>query len=310
MTGYLIAVLQCFLIVALAPLFSGISRWLRAKMHTRQGAPILQDYYDLAKLFKRRDICTESSTYVSKLMPILFLGTLLVIICGLPIFTQLSPVPVFGDMITVVYLLAIPRFFFALAGIDRSNAYAGAGSIRELLIGVLVEPSIMLSLVVVAIATGTTAIGGMSMTVSEFAVQSPVAFMIAGIAFLFACYIELGKLPYDLAEAEQELQEGPLAEFSGPSFALSKLALSVKQLVMIALFLAIFCPFGSASPDAGALGIIVGIIVFLLKVLVAVVAAAIVENSVSRVRYKLLGRQTWAILGIAVIAFVFSVVGM
>jgi hydrogenase-4 component C len=167
----------------------------------------------------------------------------------------------------------------------------------------------LLTLFVTVLATGTTNIGSMGEIIGSFAAQSPLAVVIAGIAFACACYLELGKLPYDLAEAEQELQEGPLAEYSGPSFAMIKMSLSMKQIIVITWLIAIFLPFGSAV-ELTVPALAIGLVVYLLKMLVLFFTCTIIENVVARVRYKLLGRQTWIVVGIAAIAFVFFVLGL
>lgn len=305
----IIAIVQALLLVLLAPLVSGIARWMRAKMHTRRGPSILQDYHDIAKLFKRQDVRTKDSSFVHRFMPVLYFACMLILACGIPMLTRFCPIPALGDIILIIYLLALPRFFFALAGIDSGSAYAGVGSVRELIVGVLVEPSIILALLVAALATGTTNVGGMADVIGSLSATSPVGVVLAGVAFFLACYVELGKLPFDMAEAEQELQEGPLSEYSGPSLALSKMAMSMKQIIMVSWFLAIFIPWGSAVDlSMGALGI--GLLAWLVKLLVIFGLCSVFENIVSRVRYKLLGHQTWTIVGIAVFAFVFCVLGI
>ena len=123
----IIALVQALLLVLLAPLVSGSARWLRAKMHTRKGPSILQDYYDIAKLFRRQDVHPKDSSFVHKLMPPLFMGVLLVLAMGIPMITMASPIAWLGDIILVLYLLALPRFFFSLSAIDSSDAYAGIG---------------------------------------------------------------------------------------------------------------------------------------------------------------------------------------
>jgi hypothetical protein len=131
----------------------------------------------------------------------------------------------------------------------------------------------------------------------------------AGVAFAMACYIEMGKLPFDLAEAEQEIQEGPLAAYSGPSLAMLKLGVSVKQLVVASLLVAIFLPFGGAV-DASPVAVLAGAAAYVAKVLVVMLAASVIENAVMRVRYKLLGRYTWFVTGIALLSLVFLVIGI
>jgi hydrogenase-4 component C len=309
MIEILIGCAQAFLLVALAPLVSGMTRWLRAKMHTRQGPPILQDYYDIIKLFKRQDLHTRESSFVHRLMPPLFMGTMLVLALGMPMLTRLSPLPFLADVILIIYLLALPRFFFALSAVDSGSSYAGVGGIRELMIGILVEPSMMLALFVAALATGSTNVGVMGEAIGSLSVIHPTTIVIVGTAFALACYVELGKLPYDLAEAEQELQEGPLAEYSGPSLAMVKMAMSMKQILVVSWFIAIFLPFGSAV-ELTVVYLVIGLVVYLLKLAIVFFICSIFENAVSRVRFKLLGRQTWAVFGIAVFGFVFWILGI
>ena len=263
MNNIVLAVLQGVVVMAVAPFFSGLGRVIRAKMHNRRGPSIMQDYRDLAKLFARPESQSEDASFALRIMPPLFFAVAFMLAMGLPLFTAQSPIPVFGDAITIMYSLALARFFFALCGVDSSNAYA---------------------------------------------VDAPVAVILAGIAFAIACYMELGKLPFDQAEAEQELQEGPLAELSGPSLAMAKLAMSMKQVLVVAWFCAIFVPWGEPATVGAAA--VLGAVIFLVKCLIDFVVCGVIENSCSRSRFKVLGNQTWAVVGIAVLAFVFVVVGV
>lgn len=304
-----VAILQALLLMLLAPLTSGIGRWLRAKIHTRKGPSIFQDYYDIIKLFKRDDVRTESSTFVSRYMPVLYVGVCFVLAMGMPMATRVCPIPVLGDIILIIYLLALPRFFFGLAGVDRSGNYASIGGIRELIVGILVEPSMMLALFATAMILGTTNVGTMGEMIGSLQVASPVGVTVAGVAFAVACYIELGKLPYDVAEAEQELQEGPLSEYSGPSLGMIKVAMTMKQILVVSWFLAIFLPFGSAV-EMTVPAMALGLVVYLVKMAVVFLVILVVENLVARVRFKFMGKQTWAVVGIAVLAFVFCALGI
>ncbi len=305
----IIAVLQAVLLVALAPLVSGIARKIRARMHSRTGASVLQDYYDLAKLWHRCEVREGPSGLVSRAMPAVYLGTMALLAAGLPLIMQACPVPLLGDIITILYLMALPRFLFSLASIDSGAAYPSIGGIRELLVGVLVEPSLMLVLFVMALAVGSTNVGVMAEAVGALSAYPAVAVVVAGVACAMACYIEMGKLPFDLAEAEQEIQEGPLAAYSGPSLAMLKLGVSVKQLVVASLFVAIFLPFGAAASLAPA-DLLLGLVTYLVKLAAVLLVAAVIENSVMRVRHKLLGRYTWFVVGIASLSLVFLVIGI
>ena len=118
-----------------------------------------------------------------------------------------------GDLITLIYLLALFRFFFALSGLDTGSPFAGVGASRELTLGILVEPMLILSLLVLALIADSTHIEMISNTLA-MGWNSPLTTVLALLACGFACFIEMGKIPFDVAEAEQELQEGPLTEYS------------------------------------------------------------------------------------------------
>jgi hydrogenase-4 component C len=309
MAEFIIALGQALLVVLLAPLVSGLARVMRAKIHSRTGPGILQDYRDLAKLFKRQDLHSKSSGYLFRYMPVIFLASVLVVAMGLPILTRQSPIPGLGDMITIVYLLALSRFVFVLAALDSSSSFSGTGGIRELIVSTLIECAMLLSLLVVALIVGSTNVGVIGSKIAAGDLKSIIAIVLAGIAFAFTIYVELGKLPFDLAEAEQELQEGPLTEYSGPSFALLKMALSSKQIVVISWFIALFVPFGSAVALTP-LALIVALLVYLLKLFAIFFVVSLVENTVTRVRFRLLSRQCWVVVGIASLAFMFYLIGL
>ena len=309
MFEFLIALVQALLVVLLAPLVSGISRVMRAKIQSRKGPGLLQDYRDLGKLFKRPDLRSKYAGSVFRYMPVIFISSILVIAMALPMITRFSPIPGIGDMILVVYLLALSRFIFVAGALDSASAFAGAGGIRELIISTLIESAMLMSLLVLALITGSTDIGTIATQISSGNFSGIIAVSLAAIAFAFTIYVELGKLPFDLAEAEQELQEGPLTEYSGPSFALIKIGLGCKQIVVISWFVALFIPYGAAS-DLSLLALLVGLVVWLVKILLIFSIVAVLENIVARVRFKLLSRQSWFVVGISVLAFVFYVVGL
>lgn len=112
-------------------------------------------------------------------------------------------------------------------------------------LGILVEPMLILSLLVLALIAGSTHIEMISNTLA-MGWNSPLTTVLALLACGFACFIEMGKIPFDVAEAEQELQEGPLTEYSGAGLALAKWGLGLKQVVMASLFVALFLSFGRA----------------------------------------------------------------
>ncbi|MDK2881320.1 MAG: hydrogenase-4 component [Clostridia bacterium] len=305
---FLLGILQAVFVVLAAPLLAGFARVLRAKMHSRTGPPILQYYYDLWKLLKRQDVSPAPATWVYRLTPYIVFSCAFLMAMIIPMVTLEAPLGYTGDLIVVIYLLAAIRFFTALSGIDSGSGFAGVGSIRELALSVLVEPALILVLLIMALFAGSTNLGAISLMIAqgEIPYTSPAVWL--GMAALaVASFVEMGKLPFDLAEAEQELQEGPLTEYSGRRLAVLEWGLFMKQLVVASLFLAVFFPFGSAvslSPPA----VLAGLAFFLVKLAVCYFLAAVVENSMCRLTiYKAPG-ATWVALGIALLSFVFYLV--
>nr|EKU0270464.1 respiratory chain complex I subunit 1 family protein [Morganella morganii] len=307
MTG-LFAVVQAIFLLLLTPLFTGISRQIRAKMHSRQGPGIMQDYRDITKLLKRQSVAPRDSGFIFRVMPYVLLGSMLLLAMVLPVVTTTSLFSGAGDLIIILYIFALFRFFFSLSGLDTGSPFAGIGASRELTLGVLVEPILFLGLLVVALIAGSTNIGSISAVMSQGWV-SPTATFLAMLACGFATFIEMGKIPFDVAEAEQELQEGPLTEYSGSGLALVKWGIGLKQVVVAVLFLSIFFPFGSASVlTAGSL--LLALVLMLVKLLVIFVLASLVENSLARGRFLLTHHVTWLGFGVAALGFVFYLTGL
>jgi hydrogenase-4 component C len=304
----LFALFQAAFLLVLAPLFTGISRQIRARMHSRRGPGILQDYRDLQKLLKRQEVAPASSGMMFRVMPWVLLSSMLVVAMTLPLFLRTSPFAGAGDLITLIYLFALFRFFFALSGLDTGSPFAGIGSSRELTLGILVEPMLILSLLVLALLAGSTNVGAISTTLAAGWI-SPVATLLAMLACGFACFIEMGKIPFDVAEAEQELQEGPLTEYSGAGLALVKWGIGLKQVVMASLFLALFFPFGNAGTlTAGAM--ILALVITLIKLLAVFVLASVVENSLARGRFLLTHHLTWLGFSLAALSYVLWLTGL
>jgi len=305
----LLAIVQAAVLLALTPLMTGISRQMRAKMHSRRGPGVWQDYRDIIKLLKRQDVAPANSGRVFQAAPYVIFGTMLTLAMALPVFTHYSPLGAAADLITFTYLFALCRFFFSLSGIDSGSAFAGIGAVRESTLGVLVEPIMILSLLVVALIEGSTNLGSISQAIAGGYGQAPTAILLAMIAFGFAVFIEMGKLPFDMAEAEQELQEGPLTEYSGSALATLKLGLGLKKVVLAQFFIGVFLPFGNTgSLDAGA--VLLSVVALPLRLAVIFVLAALVENSMARGRFMLTSRVTWVGFGVAALSFVFYLAGL
>jgi formate hydrogenlyase subunit 4 len=131
-----------------------------------------------------------------------------------------------------------------------------------------------------------------------------ISMMCAGIAFLLAIQAMLGKLPFDIAEAESEIVGGPLVEQSGPSLALMKLALLIRQLTYCFLLVQIFVPWPSFSLWP------LSVVAALVKVLILFVLAAVVEAVSPRLRIDQAMGYMGRVLFVALAALAFATIGV
>jgi hydrogenase-4 component C len=299
-----IGVLQVLLLLLAAPLFSGFSRVMRAKIQSRKGPPLLQNYRDIAKLMKRQEVVSEQAGWIFQVTPYLSMASMLLVALIVPMLAVSSPLGSAGDLILVIYLFALPRFFFSLAGLDSGSSFGGIAARRELFISALIEPVLLLVVFVMALLAGSTNLGTISRQIATGDFHFSMAYWLSLAAFAFGTYVEMGKLPFDLAEAEQELQEGPLSEYSGRSLALFKWAIYLKQLVLVALFLALFLPFGALIEFTPA-ALLLALLAFFVKATFFYFVAAVLENSMARMRFMKAPAAIWLALGAAVLSFVF-----
>ena len=301
-----IGLVQAVLLLVLSPLYSGFARVLRAKMHSRHGPPLLQNYRDITKLMTRQEVVSEQAGWIFRFTPYLSLASMFLAAMIIPVLTTASPLEAAGDLILIVYLFALPRFFLALAGLESGSTFGGIGGRRELLVSALVEPILLLIIFVMALLAGTTNLGRISTQVAAGTFPYSLAYLLGLAAFAFAAYIEMGKLPFDQGEAEQELQEGPLSEYSGRSLAILKWSICLKQLVLVALFVALFLPFGAiATTSLSPVGLVLALAVFLLKAVLWYFIAAVFENGMARTRFMNAPAVVWMGLGMALLSFVF-----
>jgi formate hydrogenlyase subunit 4 len=279
MTAWFVMVfLPCLLNVVLAlflsPLCEGIMRKLRAAIHSRIGPPITQPYWDLLKLLGKEDLrSTGGVVYAS--LPALALGSLLLLATLIPMGTA-APLAFAGDMIVVLYVAAMSAVLIMLTGFASASPYASIGSSREMMMLLSVEPILAIALCVGAFKARTLALGG----ILNWQVQNgpSISMAIGGLAFFLALQAQAGKLPFDIAEADQEIMGGPLVEQSGPRLALFRWTMWTKQLVLAFLLVEVFFPWPR-------LGIhLLDLMMTTVKVLVVLVLVAFIDVVNPRLR--------------------------
>ena len=278
MTPWLVSALFCFVNVALAlllaPLGEGVMRKLRAAIHSRKGPPFTQPYWDILKLLGKEDLRTTSGA-VYALLPAVTLGSVLLLAALIPMGGA-APLAFAGDVIVVLYVAAMSTVLVMLVGFSSASPYASVGSSREMMLLLCVEPTLAVALVAGAYKGGTLALSGI---IDQQVRNGPsISMTIGGVAFFLALQAVAGKLPFDIAEADQEIMGGPLVEQSGPRLALLRWAMWTKQLLLAVLLVEVFCPwprFGIYPLD---------LVLTALKVLIVLVLVEVVEVVNPRLR--------------------------
>jgi formate hydrogenlyase subunit 4 len=278
---------QTILLMLLAPLLSGCIRNWKAKLQNRRGARIWQPYSDLIKFFRKDMVISEHASWVFSFAPYVVFITALVAGLLVPVVMVQAPLSLFGDVLALVGLLALGRFFLALSGLDPGSAFGGMGSSREMTIAAIAEPAMMLAIFTVAISAGSTDISHIVQVAQSPAwkVLNPTHVM-AFAALFIVLLAETGRIPVDNPSTHLELtmiHEAMLLEYSGRYLALMEWGASIKQLVLMTLLVNIFFPIGMATDTTpAALGI--GALVYAGKLMLIAAAVVVVETTNAKLR--------------------------
>ncbi len=289
------------LVVGLAPLAEGILRKVTARIQSRQGPPLLQPYLDLFKLVGKEDLESGTVPWMQRFAAALALASILSVALLVPMGGA-SPLGGRADAILLVYLLALCGISSLLGALAAGSVYSLMGMSREMMAMMTLEPVLGIAVIVGAVHTGSLRLDA----VLAGSVYAGAAFPWAGVLLfivgLFALQAFVGRLPFDVAEAETEIMEGPLVEYSGPKLALFKLAQMAKLVVYAALFVSLFCPWGTGSYP-------LDLVLFLAKVLVLVLLVTLVAATHARYRIDQVVRYYAILLGVSFAALVMAVWG-
>ncbi len=280
-------ILQMLVIIALAPLLSGIMKKVKAFFQIRKGPSIFQPYYDVAKFLKKDSVVSENASWIFHAAPVISFVAILAAGMLVPIYISDMPFGFAGDLIAVVYLFALARFFTALASLDTGSSFGGMGGSREMFVASMVEPAMMLSIFAIALNVGSTNLSFISQTVSSkgFFAFSPYN-LLAFVALFIIAIAETGRIPVDNPATHLELtmiHEAMILEYSGKQLALVELGAMMRNLLIFSLLANIFFPWGIAS-GASAVGIAAALVAFIIKIAILGIVMAMVETSTAKWR--------------------------
>ena len=239
--GLALNIVQALLLLAFAPLIAGIINKVKAFLQKRQGASVLQEYFDLAKWWKKPTILTPYTSIIFVVAPAVYFITSFLAASMVPGFLagQIS----ISDAFIFVYILALGRFFMCLSSMDAATAFGGMGGSREVYVSVLVEPAVMLAILINSLRYHSTTLSGM--VIDYDGAYFTVSAALACVAFFLVILAENSRLPVDNPDTHLELtmiHEGMTLEYSGPMLTLIHLGSMLKVMVLLTLFGALYLP--------------------------------------------------------------------
>jgi formate hydrogenlyase subunit 4 len=284
----LLIVMQTVVLLAAAPLIVGLIRKVKARLQCRRGASVFQPYADLVKLFRKQPVVSSTTSWIFTATPYILFASTLAAGLLVPVFISKTPLSFAGNIIALVYLLAVGTFFLMLAGLDAGSSFGGMGSSREAIVASLTEPAMMLSIFAIALTAGSTNLSTIvhKTAVLEGIMTDPSPHLMAFAALVIVAIAETGRVPVDNPATHLELtmiHEAMILEYSGRYLALVEWAAGLKLLVFLTLIANVFAPWGIAtSMEPTALGI--GLATYLVKVSGLAVLIGILESMFAKLR--------------------------
>ncbi len=281
-----LALLQALLYVALAPLLVGWIRKVKARLQNRRGAPVWQPYRDIYKLFGKEARMAHTASLLFRAAPYIVFTATWLAAAAVPLVATGLPTAAIADVIVIAGLLALARFFLALAGMDVGTAFGGMGASREMLVSALAEPAMLMAVFTLAMTAHSTNLVSMveHQLSSMDLLQPSFLFALAGIVLV--AIAETGRIPVDNPSTHLELtmiHEAMILEYSGRHLALMEWAGQLKLLLYGALLANVFFPWGIARDTTGsALGFGLAVVIGKLALLGA--ALAVSETVLAKMR--------------------------
>lgn len=284
--GVFTQLLGTVLAVALAPLFLGWINQCRAWLQNRSAPPLIQPYLMLRKLLHKDAVIAESASPLFRLVPYYLFGAMAIAAAIIPSLGTDLPFAHAADAIALVGVFAAARVFIALAAMDIGTAFGTLGARREMMIGFLAEPALLMVFFTASLICGSTALPTIAETLAEreLAIYPSLAF--AAVAFVMVLLAENARLPIDNPTTHLELtmiHEAMVLEYSARHLALVEWASALKLFNYACIGFALFLPWGLAK-GGEASGLLLALPLLALKLAVAGAGLALVETLSAKLR--------------------------
>ena len=290
--------------LAAAPLLKAVIKRMKARLQNRRGPPLRQGYYDLAKLFRKEPVRSESASWIYVAGPRVYFAAVVAATTLVPVLVAAAPLEAAGGIILLVGTLALGRFALATAALDTGSPFGGMGASRDMTIASLAEPALMLGLFTSALAAGSLNLGVLVRALIERGPSFHPGDLLAFAGLFIIIIAETGRIPVDNPATHLELtmiHEAMVLEYAGPDLALVEWASGVKELLYFTLLVDLFMPLGIATrltPGA----VFVSLLAWTGKIFLLAVAVTLVESTNAKLRLFRVPELVSASLGLAFLA--------
>ena len=286
-TGFLSQLLQLVVALLLAPLLLGWVNQCRAWLQNKSAPSLLLPYRTIRKLFHKDAVVAENASPVFRITPYVVFSAMVLAAAIVPSLATDLPFAHAADAIALVGLFALARVFIALAAMDLGTAFGSIGARREMFVGFLAEPALLMVLFTASLISGATLLPTIVETLAhrDIAIYPSLAF--AGVAFTMVSLAENGRIPVDNPATHLELtmiHEAMILEYSARHLALIEWASALKLFNYWCIGVALFFPYGIAEGSADWLAILVAIPVLVAKLAAGGFAMALIETLSAKMR--------------------------
>jgi formate hydrogenlyase subunit 4 len=286
-TGFLSQLLQLAIALLLAPLLVGWVNQCRAWLANKSAPSLLLPYRTIRKLFHKDAVVAENASPIFRLTPYIVFGAMALAAAIVPSLATDLPFAHAADAIALVGLFALARVFIALAAMDIGTAFGTMGARREMFVGFLAEPALLMVLFTASLLSGSTSLPTIVETLahSDIAIYPSLAF--AGVAFTMVSLAENARIPIDNPATHLELtmiHEAMTLEYSARHLALLEWASALKLFNYSCIGLALFLPFGIAQGSYDWLDVLGATPVLVAKLAAGGFALALIETLSAKLR--------------------------
>ena len=284
--GVLSQLLALVMALLLAPLLTGWVNQCRALLQNKSAPGLLQPYRMLHKLFNKESVMAEHASPLYRTAPYIIFSCMLLACAIIPTLSTDLPLSPAADAIALVGLFALARVFISLAAMDVGTAFGSLGARREMLVGFLAEPALLMVLFCASMITRSTSLTTIVETLAHRELAIYPSLLLAGVAFAMVSLAENARVPVDNPDTHLELtmiHEALILEYSARHLALLEWAASLKLFAYSCIGLALFFPWGVADATAP-LALLLALPVLVIKLAIGGVVLALIETVSAKMR--------------------------